>query len=390
MNASTTTVSGVPHPEAVRHCRQKMAPDMRVMRVFSRAKPLQTEEGGLLGPVDVAYQTLGRLNARGDNGLLICHALTGDSGAWSDSEGQKGWWQDLIGPGKPLDPNRYFLICSNVLGSCYGSTGPASDAPNGDGPWGLRFPKITVRDMVRVQIELVLNLGVRRLKTVIGGSLGGFQVLEWGAMVPHMVDSLVPIATTAQHRPWATAFNELGRQAIMNDPQWNQGAYREQPGKGLGLARMGAMISYRHHRCYEHKFHQINELHVPGQVPGQEPGVASYLRYQGGKFCRRFDANTYLRLTQAMDAHDLGRGRGGLKRVLSCLPMPVLWLAFDTDNLYPCQEQRRDATTIPKARFLELPSPEGHDAFLIEFQLMAPPLTDFLKTIETPTYAAAG
>lgn len=332
------------------------------------------ESGTHLDHVELAYQTRGRLNASGDNAILICHALTGDAHAWGDP-GHPGWWEGLIGPGKALDPDRYFLICSNVLGGCYGSTGPVAAHPADGLPWGNRFPSISVRDMVHAQRALLRRLGVRRLHAVIGGSLGGFQVLEWGALYPHFCRALIPMATTARHRPWAVAFNELGRRAITNDPVFNAGAYQRQPSNGLALARMSALISYRSHPAYEAKFAGGSD---PRQEAGRHP-VSSYLGYQGDKFHRRFDANTYLGLLDAMDGHDLGRDRDGVARAAAQVDVPMLWPAFDSDELYPLEEQQTDAARFPNCRFEVLSSPEGHDAFLIETELLNPHIAAFLE-----------
>ncbi len=376
LNESVSTVSSAPSNEAVAHCAHFAC--TQALELFDENNPLCLDSGQVLAPVRVAYQTWGRLNQRGDNAILICHALTAGAHAWSTpgcSDQLKGWWDGLIGPGKCLDPNRYFLICTNVLGSCYGTTGPVSPCESDNRPLGMRFPQITIRDMVRLQHKLMQELGIRSLAAVIGGSVGGFQVLEWGLMYPEFAKTLIPIATTGQHRPWATAFNEIARQAIQSDPEWNDGAYNQQPSKGLALARMGALISYRHHRSYARKF-----AASPGtdKATAQDKPVSSYLNYQGDKFHRRFDANTYLRLIEAMDSHDLGRDRGGLENALSSLKQPTLWLAFDSDELYPVDEQWGDARRVSNARFVQLSSHEGHDAFLIEFEHLSRPLNSFL------------
>ena len=375
LNDSVSTVPSAPSSEAVAHCARFVAPCTQALELFDEKTPLCLDSGQQLAPVRVAYQTWGRLNQRGDNAILICHALTGDAHAWStpdSSDQHKGWWDGLIGPGKCLDPNRYFLICTNVLGSCYGTTGPVTPCFSDNQPLGMRFPQVTIRDMVRLQHKLMDALGVTSLAAVIGGSVGGFQVLEWGLMYPEFARSLIPIATTGRHRPWAMAFNEIARQAIVGDPVWNGGAYSSQPSKGLALARMGAMISYRHHRAYAQKFSARGASEV------QDQPVTSYLNYQGDKFHRRFDANTYLRLIEAMDSHDLGRGRGGLDHALNSLKQPTLWIAFDSDELYPVEEQWGDARRVANARFVRLSSHQGHDAFLIEFEHMRLPLQSFL------------
>jgi len=349
-------------------------------RGYLTVPSLTLESGHELEGVRVAYQTWGRLDHTGKNAILICHALTGDARAWrtdDDGDDRPGWWSDLIGPGKALDPTTSFIVCSNVLGGCSGTTGPSSIETGTGRTWGPRFPAITVRDMVGLQYRLLRALGVAGLRTVIGGSLGGFQVLEWGACYPEFTGSLIPVATTAAHRPWATAFNELARRAILGDPAFRDGHYADQPSHGLALARMGALISYRHPRAYSGKFAVAEKTLEKRQI---EP-VISYLGYQGEKFHRRFDANTYLTLIDAMDCHDLGRGRGGLARALASLRMPVLWIAYDHDALYPLEEQRGDAAAIPDARLVQLHSVDGHDAFLIDAVRMAPHITRFLEEV---------
>ncbi len=358
----------------------------RSIQLFDTASPLAMECGTVLPSVTVAYETYGTLNAAGTNAVLVCHALTGSAHAAGRSTADPksaGWWDSFIGPGRPLDTDAYFVISSNFLGGCYGTTGSNSIDPSTGARYGLSFPQMTVRDMVRVQKELVSTLGVQRLAAVIGGSLGGMQVLEWGVMYPEMVASLIPIATSAQHSPWAIGLNDLARQAIMNDPEWRNGNYYEhdQPEKGFSLARQIAMMSYRSGTEFSQRFgrdRRDDSLNVRFD-PMNLFQVESYLRYQGVKLVERFDANTYLYITRAMDLHDIALGRGSVQKVLGAMNVPVLCVGIDSDILYPASEQRAIATAIPGAVYKEITSPFGHDAFLIEFEQMASIVRDFLN-----------
>ncbi|MHB1050042.1 MAG: homoserine O-acetyltransferase MetX [Bacteroidota bacterium] len=356
--------------------------------LFDAKNPLLMDIGVSLSPVVVAYETYGTLNAEGKNAVLICHALTGSAhaaGLSSDDPKSIGWWDSFIGDGKPIDTTKYFVICSNILGGCYGTTGPMSINPQTERPYGLTFPQMTVRDMVRVQKALLEYLKVKRLRTVIGGSLGGMQVLEWAIMYPKMVETIIPIATSARHSAWSIGFNDLGRQAIMNDPDWRNGEYYEhgQPKKGLSLARQIAMISYRSEREFAQRFGR--EKRTP---TGNDPlerydeqnlfQVESYLRYQGKKLVDRFDANTYLKISRTMDLHDVTIDRGSLEEVLGAISMPTLNIGIDSDILYPAVEQREIARKIPGAEYREITSPYGHDAFLIEYEQMERFVSSFL------------
>ncbi|NUN69806.1 MAG: homoserine O-acetyltransferase [Bacteroidetes bacterium] len=358
----------------------------RTVTLFSADAPLRMECGAVLDNVTVAFETYGSLNAAGDNAVLVCHALTGSAhaaGRSSDDPRSAGWWDSFIGPGRPLDTERFFVISSNFLGGCYGTTGSSSIDPQTGRPFGLSFPQMTVRDMVRVQQALIHALGVKRLATVIGGSLGGMQVLEWGVMFPELVASLIPIATSAQHSPWAVGLNDLARQAIMNDPEWRNGEYYPfgQPTKGFSLARQIAMMSYRSGIEFAQRFGR-ERLKNNDDSRFDERNlfqVESYLSYQGVKLVERFDANTYLYITRAMDLHDVAQGRGSVDAVLGSIRVPVLSVGIDTDILYPASEQRAIASAIPNSLYIEISSPYGHDAFLIEFEQMAAIVRDFLK-----------
>jgi homoserine O-acetyltransferase len=357
--------------------------------IFSRREPLRLESGEVLPSLEIAYTVLGRLNAGRTNAILVCHALTGNAHASNallhHGETIPGWFNGVIGPALGIDTDRFFVICSNILGSCYGTTGPASVNPATGEPYRMTFPRITVRDMVRVQKLLLERLGVRRLVTVIGGSLGGMQALEWGVMYPEMVGSLVPIATAAAHSPWCIGISETQRLAIMNDTAWQGGNYSVQPERGLAIARAIAMISYRSQAAFAKRFERKGittgdgheRVHVFDDIP-LSFAVQSYLRYQGQKLADRFDANTYIYLTRAMDTHDLSAGRGSMKEVLGAISARVLSIGISSDILYPPTEQKEIASAIPGAAYAELDSPHGHDAFLIEFDTMNTLLRDFL------------
>lgn len=363
--------------------------ETKIVRLFDQTNPLTLDCGVSLSPIDVAYETYGELNSEGTNAIVVCHALTGSAHAAGYSSGDPksiGWWDSFIGEGKPLDTKKYFIISSNFIGGCYGTTGSSSINPETGKPYGLSFPQITVRDMVKVQKSLIDYLGVSKIETVIGGSLGGMQVLEWALMYPLVVESIIPIATSAQHSPWAIGLNDVARQAIMNDPDWRNGSYYDfgQPEKGFALARQIAMLSYRSEKEFQLRFgreHQkengidnSNRFNISNLFQ-----VESYLRYQGKKLVQRFDATTYLYISRAMDLHDVAFGRGTLTEVLHSIKIPSLFVGIDSDILYPASEQKNIAKSIPNSSYREISSPYGHDAFLIEFEQMAKHVTEFLE-----------
>mgnify|MGYP001217219696 FL=1 len=372
-----------------------------LMDVASPANPIELQLGGRLDQVVIHYETYGELNARRDNAILICHALTGSAHAAGAHEREQvpGWWDPLIGPGKPIDTNRWFVVSSNVLGGCYGSTGPVSIDPATGRPYGISFPRYTIRDMVEAQRRLVDSLGIDRFASVIGGSMGGMQVLEWAAMHPERVGSLIAIAIGPRHSAWAIGMNEVARRAIMADPQWQRGHYRlgEQPETGLGLARAIAMLSYRSFDSLEAKFGRdrraVSELEdaVPGEGGAPLPSsrkalemsfeIASYLSYQGVKLVQRFDANTYIHLTHAMDDYDLGEDRASAEKVLAQMKMPALVMGIPSDVLYPEREQLEMVEHLPNAHYARIASPHGHDAFLIEYPQLAVRLRRFLSEL---------
>jgi homoserine O-acetyltransferase len=323
------------------------------------------ELGGALSGVRIAYRTWGRLDAAGENAVVVCHALTGSADA-------DRWWTGMFGAGRALDPDRDFIVCSNILGSCYGTTGPTSVNPQTGRPWLGDFPPFTVRDMVRAQRELLRGLGVARVQMAVGGSLGGMQVLEWALSYPDMVQSIVPIAISARHSAWAIGLSEAQRQAIYADPRWKGGRYEvgEPPAAGLAAARMMAMCTYRHKWSFDERF-------------GRRPQTAdlfameSYLRYQGQQLVDRFDAATYVALTRAMDTHDVARARGDLDDVLRAIRQPTLVVSIDSDVLYLPDEQEVIARGIPGAKLARLASKDGHDAFLIDVDWLSDVVAEF-------------
>jgi homoserine O-acetyltransferase len=333
-------------------------------RTLDLPGPFVLESGARLPGLRVAYRTWGELDEHGANAVLVCHALTG-------SPDVDSWWGDLLGPGRALDPEHDFVVCSNVLGGCYGTTGPTSLRPDGR-PWGAAFPDVSVRDIVRVQADLLDALGVKRLRLVIGGSLGGMQVLEWALVFPERVQAIAPIAIAARHSAWAIALSETQRQAIAADPRWRGGHYpaEDPPSSGLAAARMVAMCSYRSRASLEARFGR--ERAGDGRY-----AVESWLHHHGRALVHRFDANTYVALTQAMDTHDVGRGRGGWREALATLRAPALVVSIDSDVLYPPVEQEELAAALPDARLVTLCSPHGHDAFLIEGEAVGTLVKDF-------------
>ncbi|TIX49487.1 homoserine O-acetyltransferase MetX [Alteraurantiacibacter aquimixticola] len=339
--------------------------------------PLALDSGKQLANVELAYETYGELNADKSNAILIFHALTGDQfvAKTHPLTGKPGWWDRMVGPGKPIDTARYHVICANVIGSCLGSTGPASAAQDGE-PYGMRFPVITIRDMVRAQVGLLDALGIERLHAVVGGSMGGMQALSFAANFPGRTERVLAIATTARHSAQNIAFHEVGRQAIMADPDWEGGDYYARgkgPEKGLAVARMAAHITYLSEQGLTDKFgRQLQDRDAKSFGFDADFQVESYLRYQGLAFTDRFDANSYLYITRAMDYFDLAEEHGGLLadafREASDTRFCVV--SFDTDWLYPTSESRNvvhalNAVAAPVS-FVELSAPFGHDSFLLE------------------------
>lgn len=368
----------------------------RRFAVLATDRPFVLEGGGLLRDLSVAYETWGELAPDGGNGVLVCHALTGDAHAAGDiGEGHPtpGWWDGLIGPGKAIDTDRYFVVCVNVLGGCQGTTGPASPNPaDPEGrPYGSAFPVVSIRDLVRTQATVSNQLGIRRWLGVVGGSMGGMQVLEWGIMFPERVRSLMTIATAAAASAQQIAYGSAGRKAIHLDPRWRGGDYYdappgEGPTEGLVVARMIAQITYRSDDVFTDRFGREVVEALDGFSMWQRFQVERYLEYQGEKLARRFDANSYLVLTKAMDLHDVTRGRGGLAEAMARIAAPTLVVGIGSDALYPTYQQRELHRALvaqgTPAQYVEIDSPHGHDAFLIDLDQVGAALSDFLLATE--------
>ena len=339
--------------------------------------PLRLAAGDRLGPFPLAYQTYGTLNAHRTNAILVCHALTGDQFAAEAHPitGKPGWWQHVIGPGRPLDTDKYFIICTNVLGGCMGTVGPQENDPATGKPYALQFPVITIADMVRAQKLLIDDLGIERLFCVVGGSMGAMQVLEWAARFPERIYCAIPIAGAARHTAQNIAFHEVGRQAILADPAWVDGDYyhlADRPVRGLAVARMAAHITYMSEPALHRKFGR--ELHNRGTLSyGFEADfqVESYLRYQGSTFVNRFDANSYLYITRAMDYFDLAAEHGGgvLANAFANTTVRFALISFTSDWLFPTPESRRIVHALnavaANVSFVEIETDAGHDAFLL-------------------------
>jgi len=349
---------------------------------------LELESGEKFGPITLAYETYGKLNSEKSNAILIHHALTGDAHAAGFHPGDKdpGWWDNMVGPGKAFDTDYYFIICSNVLGGCKGSTGPASINPLTGRPYGLQFPVITIKDMVNAQRYLIDYLGIEKLLTVVGGSMGGMQALQWVVSYPDRVRSAIPVATTANHSPQQIAFNEVGRQAIMADPNWNEGDYygKELPAKGLSVARMVGHITYMSDVSMSEKFgRKFKNTKQPFKF-SPEFEVEGYLQYRGDNFIKRFDPNSYLYITKAIDYFDLANGTG-LREVFKGITAPFLIIAFKSDWLYPAYQSQEIARACKLAGidaiYCELNSNYGHDAFLVEVDEQAHLIKYFLKRV---------
>ncbi|MEB3415998.1 homoserine O-acetyltransferase [Alteriqipengyuania sp. WL0013] len=349
---------------------------MTAPRSLILPRPLPLDSGQSLGNVEIAFETYGDLNAARDNAILVCHALTGDQHIASPHPvtGKPGWWERMVGEGKPIDTARHHVICANVIGSCMGSTGPATVADDG-APYAMRFPVVTIRDMVRALVALLDELGISRLHAVVGGSMGGMQALSLAANFPDRAARVLAIATTSRHSAQNIAFHELGRQAIMADPGWNGGDYygaAEGPEKGLAVARMAAHITYLSEAGLTDKFgRRLQDREAKGFNFDAEFQVESYLRYQGLAFTDRFDANAYLYITRAMDYFDLAEEAGGsLAEAFRRSDARFCLVSFDTDWLYPTSESRHivhalNAVAKPVS-FVELSAPFGHDSFLLD------------------------
>ena len=356
---------------------------------FVFPKPFAFECGATLPGLRIAYETWGSLNAAGDNAVLVVHALTGDAHAasgGSSGDPRHGWWEGLIGNGKALDPGKRFIVCANLVGGCYGTTGPSEPHPSTGRPYGPDFPVVTTRDMARAQKLLLDHLGVRTLAMILGGSLGAMVTWEFIIEYPGFARAAVPLAGGTSTSPWAIAFDAVARQAILGDPGWEGGRYLGRgPVNGLSLARQLAMTTYRTDRLFQDRFGRDREDADPARSLDQHNlfQVESYLKHQGEKLVDRFDARTYLALTAAMDLHDVARGRGRLEEAMSAIDAKILCVGIDTDALFPAREMREAADLLLEmgkdAAYAEIASPFGHDAFLVEYDQLGPLLAGFLE-----------
>jgi homoserine O-acetyltransferase len=368
--------------------------ETRVVRIIDAEKPLCLESGRKLAPVDVAYETYGQINDAQDNVVLICHALSGNAHAagWnSPSDKKPGWWDPMIGPGKPIDTDKYFVICSNFLGGCSGTTGPSSISPKTGSPYGLDFPIITIADMVNVQKLLLDKLGIKKLLAVVGGSIGGMQVLQWAIKYPDFVRAAIPIATTAHLGAQSIAFDAVGRNAILADPNFNRGQYKPEktPDRGLAIARMIGHITYLSEESMRKKFgRQLQKADDYSYVFNSEFAVETYLDYQGQAFVERFDANSYLYITKASDYFDLARDYGSLTGAFENTKARFLIVSFTSDWLFPTAQSRAMVDSLvangKDVSSCEIESPYGHDAFLLEPQTLGAFIKGFLEATHQP------
>lgn len=354
---------------------------------FKSQTPLTLSSGETLPEFELAYETYGTLNEDKSNAILICHALSGDAHAGFESkEGQKGWWFDFIGPGKTLDTDRFFVICSNTLGSCKGSTGPTSKRPDADQIYGLSFPVITIEDMVKAQVLLINHLTIDTLFTVIGPSMGGMQVLVWATHYPTRMKKCVVLASAAKLSEQALAFSAVGRNAILSDPNWNKGHYTDQkkPEKGLSIARMIGHITYLSEHSMSEKFgRRLQEKDDYGYNMNTDFQVESYLQYQGDKFVNRFDANAYLYLSKAMSYFDLTKHFSSLDDAFKDSRASFLILSITSDWLYPSKQSKEIAKALMRLNkevsYCEIDTPYGHDSFLIDYKKFERMIKPFIE-----------
>ena len=382
--------------EYIEHDKNGVSVGIVEKEFFTFAEPpneMVLENGDRLGPVRIAYETCGKLNPDRSNAILILHALSGDShvaGYYSENDPRQGWWDIMVGPGKGIDTNKYFVVCSNIIGSCMGSTGPGSINPMTGKPFGLAFPVVTIGDMVMAQKALMDRLAIKRILSVVGGSIGGLQVLEWCLRYPEMVVSAIPLATTAKHSALAIAFNEVARQAIMTDPNWNNGDYYSgpKPDLGLAVARMIGHITYLSDESMRHKFGRRLQHKADFSYNfDADFQVESYLRYQGTKFVERFDANSFLYITKAADYFDLARqhNSGSAVRAFSKARAKFLVTSFTSDWLYPTYQSRSMVRAMKKngldVSFCEIEAEWGHDAFLLPNERLNSLVKGFLERV---------
>ncbi|UXN04016.1 homoserine O-acetyltransferase [Bartonella sp. HY406] len=382
--------NSIPNPAGGIMLAQAVQPDSKIVK-FGPDNPLILDSGVTLSPFQVAYQDYGTLNADKSNAILICHALTGDQHVANDHPvtGKPGWWESLVGPGKIIDTNKYYVICSNVIGSCLGSSGPASLNPQTGLPYALDFPVITIGDMVRAQAMLVDHMGIDTLFAVIGGSMGGMQVLQWASSYHSRMFSAIVLASGARHSAQNIAFDEIGRQAIMADPNFHEGRYLEKgtvPRKGLGVARMTAHVTYLSEDALHRKFGR-NLQNRSNITYGFDADfqIESYLRHQGSSFVERFDANSYLYLTRAMDYFDLASEHDGqLSKAFAGIKSRVFVASFSSDWLFSTKESRSFVHALNAAgaavSFVEIETDKGHDAFLLDEPIMFSAINGFVAS----------
>jgi len=382
--------------EYIEHDKDDISVGIVEKELFTFAEPpdeMVLESGARFGPLTLAYETCGTLNEEKSNVILILHALTGDShvaGYYTPDDEKPGWWDNMVGPGKGIDTDKYFVVCSNIIGSCMGSTGPCTINPKTVLPYGLDFPVVTIGDMVEAQKALIDHLGIKKLLAVMGGSIGGMQVLEWCARYPEMVVSAIPLASTTKHSALSIAFNEVARQSIMADPNWNNGEYYfgPKPDMGLAVARMIGHITYLSDESMRHKFgRRLQDKSDFSFNFDADFQVESYLRYQGKKFVERFDANSFLYITKAADYYDLEKQHGDDSEVKAFSKMAAAFLvvSFTSDWLYPTYQSRAMVKAMKKngldVSFCEIEAEWGHDAFLLPNERLTAVIRGFLERV---------
>ena len=382
--------------EYIEHDKDDISVGIVEKELFTFAEPpdeMVLESGARFGPLTLAYETCGTLNEEKSNVILILHALTGDShvaGYYTPDDEKPGWWDNMVGPGKGIDTDKYFVVCSNIIGSCMGSTGPCTINPKTVLPYGLDFPVVTIGDMVEAQKALIDHLEIKKLLAVVGGSIGGMQVLEWCARYPEMVVSAIPLASTTKHSALSIAFNEVARQSIMADPNWNNGEYYfgPKPDMGLAVARMIGHITYLSDESMRHKFgRRLQDKSDFSFNFDADFQVESYLRYQGKKFVERFDANSFLYITKAADYYDLEKQHGDDSEVKAFSKMAAAFLvvSFTSDWLYPTYQSRAMVKAMKKngldVSFCEIEAEWGHDAFLLPNARLTAVIRGFLERV---------
>jgi homoserine O-acetyltransferase len=382
--------------EYIEHDKDEISVGIVEKKLFTFADPpdeMVLESGARFGPLTLAYETCGTLNEDNSNAILILHALSGDShvaGYYTPDDEKPGWWDNMVGPGKGIDTDKYFIVCSNIIGSCMGSTGPCTINPKTVLPYGLDFPVVTIGDMVAAQKALIDHLGIKKLLAVVGGSIGGMQVLEWCVKYPEMVVSAIPLASTTKHSALAIAFNEVARQSIMADPNWNNGEYYfgPKPDMGLAVARMIGHITYLSDESMRLKFgRRLQDKSDFSFNFDADFQVESYLRYQGKKFVERFDANSFLYITKAGDYYDLEKqhGEGSEVKAFSKMAATFLVISFTSDWLYPTYQSRAMVKAMKKngldVSFCEIEAEWGHDAFLLPNERLTSVIRGFLERV---------